>query len=121
MNSYYQIGWSGSNLLVSLHPLGGSKPELYLSCRHPYPNATAHTWGLRSREAQVLRINATEAEGDGVGGGQCHWPGRLWLAVVGEVGRGEMATYSLTVATGAWMDGGGKGRRVCACVEALIA
>jgi len=100
--NYYQLGWSSAadDLLVSLTPLGGSKPELYLSCRYPFPNATAHSWGLRTREASVLRINVTEAEGE-AGGAGCHWPGKLWLAVVGERGRG-MATYSLTVSTGVW-------------------
>ena len=95
---YFQVNWASAaeDLLVTLTPLAGSKPELYLSCRYPYPNATAHSWGLRSRAASSLRLNATAAEAEG----GCHWPGKLWLAVAAEPGRG-MGTYSILVATDA--------------------
>jgi hypothetical protein len=114
---FYMVDWHAAaaapddkqeednGLIITLTPEAG-RPQVYASCSHAYPNATAHGWMLDSREDQVLRINSTSssaAAGAGGGGeGHCRLPGKLWLAVVSDGGGGGVgggaASYSLMVA-----------------------
>ncbi len=96
--AYYLLDWRSSlqDLSVTLSPEAG-RPQVFASCVHAYPNATAHAWALDSRYEQVLSLNATAAAG-ATAEGACPFPSKLWLAVwSGEAGAGS-ASYSLMVA-----------------------